>query len=483
MLRFPQRFVLSGLACALVIAVGLVAWALAADSSEAQSGTMHNCPAAGKWTISVWSGDDGTETGQALATCGEGAAVAAYYLDPETQVWWRWFAGRPQVNNLSMVNDMQGMLTLGSAQAQATPGPGLPNPASVYCVELGYELRIVDADGEVGICVFPDGTQCEEWSFFEGECGQGWALEADSSHGQDGTMHNCPQPGKWAIAVWGGDDGTDAGEAFATCGEGAMIAAYDLDPQTQGWSRWFADQPGISTLSTLDNMHGVSDLGGAPTPTPTPTPTPIPTPTPPPTPSPEPTKPAQLTLTQAIQHGLVQVQITGNGASSGDAINIGLTRTGPETLEIELPRGTILVSTTPGFQDMVVHAVKGRISGPMDQMYYPASRIVLDDDEEQWFVVEAYCLDLYGDNPEYGTDFVLAGAAHQDVLAVLDAAAQMGRDDASIYAIQIAVWAVAQDISRAQAEARISADEDDFVQARAVLERAGIDPASTRMFQ
>jgi hypothetical protein len=190
-----------------------------------------------------------------------------------------------------------------------------------------------------------------------------------------------------------------------------------------------------------------------------------------------------LTLTQAIQHGLVQVEITGSGGSSGDAINIGLTRTEPETLEIELPRGTILHSTTPGFQNMVVHAVKGRISSPMDQTYYPASRIVLDDDEEQWFLVEAYCLDPDGDNPEYSTDFVLAGAANQDVVAVLEAAAQMGRDEASIWAIQIAVWAVAQDISRAQAEARISADEDDFVQARAVLERAGIDPASTRMFQ
>ena len=247
-----------------MLGLGLVTlvWAMEIGPSQAQQGAMQNCPQAGKWAISVWSGDDGRETGQALATCGEGAAVAAYYLDPETQVWWRWFAGRPQVSNLSMVNDMQGVLALGSAQVQATPGPGLPNPASVYCVELGYELRIVDADGQVGICVFPDGTQCEEWSFFEGECGQGWALEADSSHAQDGTMHNCPQPGKWSISVWDGPDGTGTGEALATCSS-SIAAAYALDPQTQGWLRYFNGRPDISNLMTVDGLHGMLTLGGS----------------------------------------------------------------------------------------------------------------------------------------------------------------------------------------------------------------------------
>jgi hypothetical protein len=98
-----------------------------------------------------------------------------------------------------------------------------------------------------------------------------WAMTFGSSKAQDAAMHNCPQPGKWSITVWGGDDGTSADQAFATCGEGTVMAAYDLDPQTQGWLRWFADEPGISTLMTMDNMEGVVALGAAPTPTPTPT--------------------------------------------------------------------------------------------------------------------------------------------------------------------------------------------------------------------
>jgi len=94
------------------------------------------------------------------------------------------------------------------------------------------------------------------------------------SQADDATMHNCPEAGKWAIAVWDGDDETEAEQAFATCGEQAMAAAYYLDPQTQGWLRWVADRPEITTLLTLDDMQGVFARGVAPPPPP---PTPKPT--------------------------------------------------------------------------------------------------------------------------------------------------------------------------------------------------------------
>lgn len=55
-------------------------------------------------------------------------------------------------------------------------GTGLANPAAVYCAEMGYEYRIeTTKEGQKGICVFPDKTECEEWAFFRGECGQRWA--------------------------------------------------------------------------------------------------------------------------------------------------------------------------------------------------------------------------------------------------------------------------------------------------------------------
>jgi putative hemolysin len=55
---------------------------------------------------------------------------------------------------------------------EAAESPGLPNPASVHCEEQGYTLEIrTDANGnQYGVCIFPDGSECEEWQFFRGEC-------------------------------------------------------------------------------------------------------------------------------------------------------------------------------------------------------------------------------------------------------------------------------------------------------------------------
>ena len=52
--------------------------------------------------------------------------------------------------------------------------PQLANPASVFCEENGGMLEIrEEADGEVGYCIFPDGSECEEWAYFRSECGPG----------------------------------------------------------------------------------------------------------------------------------------------------------------------------------------------------------------------------------------------------------------------------------------------------------------------
>jgi len=49
---------------------------------------------------------------------------------------------------------------------------GLANPASVNCEQKGYKLVIRDMPegGQTGFCEFPNGSECEEWAFFRGEC-------------------------------------------------------------------------------------------------------------------------------------------------------------------------------------------------------------------------------------------------------------------------------------------------------------------------
>ena len=53
--------------------------------------------------------------------------------------------------------------------------PGLANPASVYCADNGGTLDIrADAAGnQTGFCVFADGSECDEWAYFRGECAPG----------------------------------------------------------------------------------------------------------------------------------------------------------------------------------------------------------------------------------------------------------------------------------------------------------------------
>ena len=75
------------------------------------------------------------------------------------------------------------IVVLLAASCSAEPGQsteeGLPNPASVFCEENGgqLEFRQDDTGGTYGVCIFPDGSECEEWAYFRGGCAPGDSLE------------------------------------------------------------------------------------------------------------------------------------------------------------------------------------------------------------------------------------------------------------------------------------------------------------------
>jgi putative hemolysin len=49
----------------------------------------------------------------------------------------------------------------------------MPNPASVYCEQNGnrHEIQMAADGSQSGKCIFPDGSTCDEWAYFRGECG------------------------------------------------------------------------------------------------------------------------------------------------------------------------------------------------------------------------------------------------------------------------------------------------------------------------
>ena len=62
----------------------------------------------------------------------------------------------------------------GGDEPTDTDESGLANPASVYCEEQGGTVDLREgAEGTYGVCVFPDGSECDEWAFFRGECAAG----------------------------------------------------------------------------------------------------------------------------------------------------------------------------------------------------------------------------------------------------------------------------------------------------------------------
>jgi putative hemolysin len=60
---------------------------------------------------------------------------------------------------------------------------GLPNPASVYCEQNGntLEIRTADDGSQNGICIFPDGSTCDEWAYYRGECGPTPAMTVEAT--------------------------------------------------------------------------------------------------------------------------------------------------------------------------------------------------------------------------------------------------------------------------------------------------------------
>jgi putative hemolysin len=76
---------------------------------------------------------------------------------------------------LFIVTSAELLASCGAQQASLTPNADVPNPASIYCEEHGgkVELRQDASGGGLGICVFGDGSECDEWAYFRGECEPG----------------------------------------------------------------------------------------------------------------------------------------------------------------------------------------------------------------------------------------------------------------------------------------------------------------------
>jgi len=188
----------------------------------------------------------------------------------------------------------------------------------------------------------------------------------------------------------------------------------------------------------------------------------------------------KYTLSEAINKGFVKAEITGRGASSGDSINLKLTRLTQYTTEIQVPKGTVLLSSGTA-QNMVVYKVSGMAEDSM--WLIPMSKIILYSSEPKTFILEAYCLDFHKENPSSSTKFSVGTLTDPQVLKILDALDDLSSDITSIKAIQTAIWVVTEDISQRELVDRFPVGQEDINNAKIILEEADIDTASKRLFR
>jgi putative hemolysin len=93
------------------------------------------------------------------------------------------------MSRVSLIILVAVLLSAGCSLTKSTPTPdlsnpdeedpfiGMPNPASFYCQEMGYELEMRETNqGTEGICVFPNGAECDEWEFLAGGCSIEWTF-------------------------------------------------------------------------------------------------------------------------------------------------------------------------------------------------------------------------------------------------------------------------------------------------------------------
>ena len=154
------------------------------------------------------------------------------------------------------------------------PQAGIPNPASVYCVQQGnkHEIQMASDGSQPGICTFPDGSTCEEWAYFRGECGPAeqnptptMTVEA-TTDASGGYMP--PGTSEEIAGWWGVIKSTEPGAQYddyferKDLGQILFFGIDSIDPAVQAQIEEFRDSGRIVNLyGTL--LSNVPDYNGS----------------------------------------------------------------------------------------------------------------------------------------------------------------------------------------------------------------------------
>ncbi len=128
--------------------------------------------------------------------------------------------------------------------ATVIPQANMPNPASVFCEQNGNKLEIQTAsDGsQSGVCIFPDGSTCDEWAYYRGECSSAAGPAAENS----------PTPATTLEATTEASGGSPGGNASG---------GYLPPGATEELADWWGVIKGIAPGAEFDDCFERQDLG------------------------------------------------------------------------------------------------------------------------------------------------------------------------------------------------------------------------------
>jgi putative hemolysin len=124
------------------------------------------------------------------------------------------------------------------------PQVNMPNPASVYCEQNGNVLEIrTAADGsQSGVCIFPDGSTCDEWAYYRGECSYAAGPVAENSPTPEASLEATTEAG-------GGGPGENASGGYMPPGT------------TEEFADWWGVIKGNGPGAEFDDCFERQDLG------------------------------------------------------------------------------------------------------------------------------------------------------------------------------------------------------------------------------
>ena len=171
---------------------------------------------------------------------------------------------------------------------------------------------------------------------------------------------------------------------------------------------------------------------------------------------------APIPLHVAVERGLVDVQVAGRGASTGDSVEVRVRRKDDAKLTISVEPGTVIQPTGSNVQTMTLAGVKYKHSR---RGFEPAAQIELNDDSRQTYILEGYCRDFEKPTPTRHNQFSVQGP-DADNAQVLVRAKQLG---ATVKVTQSAIWIQRSNPKDEELRQRFDMSDDEIQAARGLL--------------